>query len=257
MKCWKKVNRICGICLAAVLFFCAGASAQAAPPETGTLKITLSEKEYQAEFAVFKVAEYVDGNYEINDAFAGGAANAVNLNHMKDVAEAEQCAQVLGEWAEKQQIAPTYQGRSSYGEWNLGKVPTGMYLVTQVHEEDSPLKVSTFLVGVPYWKVEKIGEEETKTLEYYVAAKPKCEVTDPPSPNPPTPEEPKPEPPTPEPPTPNPPTPEPPKPDSPDDVTTGDQAGARLYLYHFLLAVSAGVIFYLTVRSTERKHEMM
>lgn len=213
---WLRRCRIWLMCLAAILLLSTGFPVLAAPPESGTLKIRLNETEYSVEFAVYRVADYVDGNYDITAEFAGSRED---LNALENASDVEECSGALKEWAKSQGIEPMYQMTTQNGQLNLGKVELGMYLVVQVPHEDDRLQVSNVLVGVPYWKTEIVGGTENKVLEYNVEAQPKSEevIELPIEPKPPT------------------------KPV--EEVKTGDQAGDQVRVYGILMIAAAGVAY--------------
>lgn len=243
MKCWLNKSRIVfAIGLAAVLLLGTGIPLQAAPPETGTLKIHLKENKYCVEFAVYRVADYVNGNYELTNEFAGineGGQkwDVVNLNAMSDAASAEEYAQRFAEWEEENHLQPMLQAYTQDGTWNAGEVPAGMYLTVQIRHEGDSLKVAPFLLGVPYWKVETIDGKEVRTLEYNVESQPKGEED---IPVPEKPEEPeKPE--------------KPQKPEPPDEVKTGDESQEWIRFYAILCIAAGGTAFAAARQKKERR----
>lgn len=241
MRCWLSKGRIAfTVCLAVVLLLGTGIPLQAAPPKTGTLKIHLKESKYCVEFAVYRVADYMDGNYELTSEFVGmntgvSKGDAVNLNAMSDAASAERYAQKLADWAEKQKLAPMAQAYTREGVWKIGEVPVGMYLTVQRSHEADNLKVAPFLLGVPYWRVETVDGEEVRTLEYNVESQPKGEEEPPVPEKPEEPEWPE-EPQQPE---------EPQNPERPDKVKTGDGLQEWVRFYALLLMAASAAMYWL------------
>lgn len=221
------------ICLTAVLFFHAALPVQAAPPETGTLKIVLKEADCRVEFAVYRVADYEDGKFTMLPEFAEfneGRQDPVDLNAIRDASEAERCAELLEDWAVSRKLPTAYQRYTEKGEVNLGKVPVGMFLIRQIPHEDDELKVLPFLIGVPYGKTVTENGETVIVPEYFVESQPKGEWLEP---KPPTPTRPpvRPEPPEPE-------KPKPPTPTPGGGVRTGDAGAEQAFLYGTLLAAA-------------------
>lgn len=247
MKNWLNNCRIRVIFLAAVLLLSMAMPVQAASPETGTLKILLKEKDCQVEFLIYKVAGYENGSYIMCPEFAmindglDNPGEIIDVNHMRDAKEQERCAEALVGWTKTQRMEPLYQKTTINGEWNLGEVSLGMYLIAQMKQEDDQLRVLPFLVGVPYWKIVTEGDEEKLVPEYQVEATPKGEkiVPHPPKPEPPEPEKPKP--------------PKPTPPGESENAKTGDETAQWTVFYLVLMAVSGSVAFALEKRRQDKR----
>lgn len=227
---WLKNCRILVMCLAAVLLLGTGIPVQAAAPESGTLKIRLKETGYRVEFAIYKVADYIDGNYMLTSEFAGSKDEVEDLNKLSNASKMQACAEQLIKWADDNHISPMYQEYTEDGVLDLGEVPLGMFLIKQIPHEDDKLIVASTLLGVPYWKVVVKDGKEYKVLEYFVESQPKGE----------------------EPVTPEPPPIIPDEPDKPD-IKTGDDSGIEMIHYITMMAVTAGYFAYAVTKRKNRK----
>lgn len=148
--------RFAAMCLAVFLLLGTALPVQAAesaPPESGTLKIVLKNASDRVDFAVYRVSDYVDGNYELTADFVGindgitDESKKVDLNHMEEASDVIDCAANLVSWAQTQKIAPMVRQYTRDGELDLGKVELGMYLVVQVPHEEDTLNVTSFYWG--------------------------------------------------------------------------------------------------------------
>lgn len=181
MKRWLKSSRIWALCLAAILLIGIEIPVQASP-ESGTLKVHLKENRFRVEFAVYKVAEYTDGEYPLTSDFAGindkveNAENRVDLNKLTNASQMKACAEKLIKWADEKNISPMYQAYTEDGVLDLGEVPLGMFLVRQISHKEDQILVTPALLGVPYWKVVTENGEQHKVLEYTVESEPKESV---------------------------------------------------------------------------------
>lgn len=281
MKRWLKNCRILVMCLAAVLLLGTVCPVMAASADTPTLRIQLKNREYPVEFAIFRVADYADGNYNllsgpndyaaINDGISS-EADKLDLNRIETTGQLLTYAKMLISWANVKGYRPDLMGTTQEGIVDFGTVEMGMYLVMQVARDDDRLEVSPFLVGVPYWETATIeGESETQKLVYNVVAKPKSEEiipepeTETPPPETETPPPPEPEtPPQPsEPDNPPPPSvPEPPEPEWVEEVPgvlgamrgvlgavrTGDLSSLMIAFYVAMMAAAAGSAAYVIAR---------
>lgn len=221
---WLKNCRILVMCLAAVLLLGTGIPVQAAAPESGTLKIRLKETKYRVEFAVYKVADYINGNYMLTSDFIGIKDEMEDLNKLTNASQMQGCAEQLMDWANSNNISPMYQEYTEDGVLDLGEVPVGMFLIKQIPHEDDELIVAPTLLGVPYWKVVVEDGVEHKVLEYFVESQPKGE---------------------------EPLTPEPPEvPEEPErpNIKTGDEYAPWITFYIVVMAIAAGSIAFVTAR---------
>ena len=167
---WLRKCSIIAVFLISLVLLDTGLTVNAAPPDTGSFKIKLKEQEHDIKIAVYKVADYKNGNYELLPEFSEGN---INLNNIENASESEQCAREILNIVNKKKTE-SFAECVIKGEKDFGKMPLGMYLVSQIEREEEKLYITPFLVGIPYWEVE-IGSDgiENKTLIYNVISYPK------------------------------------------------------------------------------------
>lgn len=177
MKYWLKIWCVLAVCLMPFLFLKTGASVQAAPPETGTLKITLP-KEGIVELELFRVGSYENGEYKLIPEFESfnqsmAEESRIHLNHIKTAAELERSGKMIFQWIQDVGMQPLFR-EIIRDDRNCGEFPVGMYLLVQVPRDTDVIRISPFLLGIPYWEIE-IEEDggKTKTLIYDVNSHPK------------------------------------------------------------------------------------
>ena len=128
-----------------------------ASEKTGSLHLKMKNSEDVASVEVYQVADYENGDYVLNEAFAEKMddkeiARFQNLNGKSVKAEVlEENANMFANMIATQDLK-AYDKKEVKGELTLSNMPLGMYLVVgNVKNTKQALLPSLF--GVPYWNV--------------------------------------------------------------------------------------------------------
>ena len=159
MKRLCKRNYILLTVLTMLLIFHTDFLVQAAPAETGTLKIHAEQQKGSVYLAVYKVADFVGDKYEFVPEFSKMNENLeheedrTEINGMTNASEVQVCAQKLCSYVEKENIIPMLQGEV-VADKDFGEIPKGLYLIKQISRETDLMKVSPVIIEVPYWELD-------------------------------------------------------------------------------------------------------
>ena len=174
MKRLFKRNYILLTVLTMLLIFHTDFLVQAAPSETGTLKIHAEQQKGSVYLAVYKVADFVGDRYEFVPEFLKINENLeqeedkTDINGMTNASEVQLCAEKLCSYVEKENIAPMFQGEIIKDK-NFGEIPKGLYLIKQISKDTDLMKVNPVIIEVPYWEIDPLQEgTQTANLVYDV-----------------------------------------------------------------------------------------
>lgn len=200
-----------------------------AEKSSGSITVRPEHSESEMKFAVYRIADYEDGQYTILPEYDFSDGN-IDLNSIENASQSKEYAKKLAGWTEKNTLPAKWQKCTENGVMTLDKAPLGMYLIVQVRHEADDVMVAPYLIGVPY------RQEKTKELVYEVVSIPKGENVE----------------------KPEPPKPEPPRPEVTvdKDVKTGDPMVEAMYMHMIGLAVSAvGILLAIHYRKKQQGGE--
>ena len=141
-----------------------------ASEKVGSLNLKLNQADQEAEVEIYQVADYINGEYVLNDTFSNfmNAEEIEEFNQLNSdsvVAKTlEENAKVLLKKAEENSVKSYYKEKVK-GECSLKDMPLGLYLVVGKMSDKTKEMVPS-LIGVPYWN-------ESHELIFDVVAKAK------------------------------------------------------------------------------------
>ena len=132
--------------------------------KTGSIEIELTDGEEGTSkegviFHYFKVAEIVDGQYELSDPYKG---SGIDLNAIEYAEELDEAAEKLSYYKASDGVCKT----NANGIAQMKNLPTGVYLL-YVADQKNYEEITPVLIAVPTW-----GEQEG-TMLYDVKVYPK------------------------------------------------------------------------------------